>query len=425
MKKNKMLNNLGLKILAVLTAIVIWLIVVNISDPVISNPFSGIKVDILNTEVITSKNRVFEVVDGTDTITVAVSANRTIMDYLNASNIKATADMRELNEEDGTVRIRVESNRYNNKIDSMKPKTEYLKVKIENKKNAQFPIEAEVIGKPQDGYMVGNISMNQNIVYVSGAESIVSRIARVTAEVPVEGMAGSISTSMDLKYYDKKGNLIDQSHLTQNISNVDLKIEILKTKEAEVKAKTTGVPAAGYGLSGRIVISPAKVMIAGKGTSLNEVNEITIPENLLNVEGLTTNLETEVYLKRLLPDGIVLANEEEAGKVNVVVEIVELSSKTVEYPKSRIAIEGVPEKYTATFGSTTETITFDVLGLPEQLEGLDITQITAKADVEAYMETNDIASLKEESYLIPITLSLPNGITQKLPVNINIKFKRR
>lgn len=425
MKKNKMLNNLGLKILAVLTAIVIWLIVVNISDPVISNPFSGIKVDILNPEVITSKNQVFEVVDGTDTITVAVSANRTIMDYLNASNIKATADMKELNEEDGTVRIRVESNRYNNKIDSMKPKTEYLKVKIEDKKNAQFPIEAEVIGKPQEGYMVGNISMNQNIVYVSGAESIVSQIARVAAEVPVEGMAGSISTSMDLKYYDKEGDLIDQSHLTQNISNVDLKIEILKTKEVDVKAKTSGAPAVGYGLTGKVAISPAKVMIAGKGTSLNEVNEITIPESLLNVEGLTTNLETEVYLKHLLPDGIVLADEEETGKVKVIVEIVELSSKTVEYPKSRIAIEGVPEKYVATFGSSSETITFDVLGLPEQLEGLDITQITAKADVEAYMETNDIASLKEESYLIPITLGLPNGITQKLPVNINIKFKRR
>ena len=42
--RNKLIKNLGLKILALVTAIVLWLIVVNISDPVISTTFSDVPV---------------------------------------------------------------------------------------------------------------------------------------------------------------------------------------------------------------------------------------------------------------------------------------------------------------------------------------------------------------------------------------------
>ena len=100
--RNKIIKNLGLKILALVTAIVLWLIVVNINDPVISTTFSGVPVEILNANLLTAEGKVYEVLEGTDEISITVSAKRSILDYLNNGNLHATADIAELNESDGT-----------------------------------------------------------------------------------------------------------------------------------------------------------------------------------------------------------------------------------------------------------------------------------------------------------------------------------
>lgn len=424
MKKDKWLNNIGLKMLAFLTAIVLWLVVINISDPVISTSISGIQVEIQNENVLTREHKVYEVLENTDTISVSITAKRTIVDYLNASNIRATADLEELNEADGTVRIRVEANRYNNQIESLKAKTEYLKIDIEDMKSAQFPIEADVKGEPQEGCVVGNVTMNQNIVYVSGPESVVSRIARVVTEVSVEGMGSSISTNMELKYYDADGEIVEKSRLSQNILSVDLMVEILKTKEVPVIVNISGTPAAGYGLSGMIRTNPTAVLVAGKTSALNQIEQIQIPEVWLNVDGLQTNLNTVVDISGLLPDGIILADKEYNGEVQVEVEVVKLDSKTVELPKSQITITGVPQGYSAAFGTIADAVTFDVLGLTQTLAVFDMNTVTADVDVKAYMEENDLESLEEIAYLMPITLKLPDGVTQKLPVSVSVKIKK-
>lgn len=422
--RNKIIKNLGLKILALVTAIVLWLIVVNINDPVISTTFSGVPVEILNANLLTAEGKVYEVLEGTDEISITVSAKRSILDYLNNGNLHATADIEELNESDGTIRIRVESNRYNNQIDSIKPKTDYLKVKIEEKKSSQFPINVVVLGSPEEGYVVGNVAMNQNIVYVSGPESLMSRIAKVTTEVSVEGMASNVSTNMKLKYYDKDGILLDDSRLNPNITNVDLDVEILKTKEVPVVVKTSGTPLTGYGVKGQPVVEPATVVLAGKSAALAEIDSIQVPGEKVSVEGLDFDLNLALKIGEFLPEGIILADSDDDGKVVISVEIVQLSVQTVELPKNRIEINGVPEGYLADFNTSTDTITFDIMGLEDVLKNFDVSQVTATVDVKAYMEQNDIDKLDKNVYLLPVTLSLPDGISQRVPVSVGVKFEQ-
>ena len=421
--RNKIIKNLGLKILALITAVVLWLVVVNISDPVISTTFSDVPVEILNASILTSEGKVYQVLDGTDKISITVAAKRSILDYLNNSNLRATADVQELNETDGTIRIRVESNRYNNQIDSIKPKTEYLKIEIENKKNAQFPINAVVLGEPAEGYVVGNVGMNQNIVIVSGPESLVSQIEKVKTEVSVEGMSSNVSTNMKLKYYDKDGEQLDDSRLNSNISSVDLDVDILKTKEVPVVVKISGTPMAGYGVKGEAVVEPATVVIAGRNAALNEIDSIQISGEKVSVEGLDVDLNVAVKLKELLPDGIILADSEDDGKAIVSVEIEELSTQTVELPKGQISINEVPEGYTAEFVTSTDTISMEITGLEDVINSLDITQVTGTVDVKAYMEENEITDPGKGIFIMPVTLTLPDGIIQKTPVTVSIKFK--
>lgn len=166
MKKNKLTDNLFLRILAVIVAVLVWIIVVNVSDPIIESTYSGVPVEILNADLISKQNQTYEILDDSNTISVTITAKRSINDLLGKENIKATADMQELDEENGTIRIRLETNKYNDKIESIKSKTDVVEVEIEALSKRQLSITPVINGEPVEGYITGDVTLDQNVVTV-------------------------------------------------------------------------------------------------------------------------------------------------------------------------------------------------------------------------------------------------------------------
>ena len=62
--KKSLTNNIGLKLLAFLFAFMLWLLVVNIDDPVDTKTFDSIPVTIEHAEVVTQDQRSYQVLDG-------------------------------------------------------------------------------------------------------------------------------------------------------------------------------------------------------------------------------------------------------------------------------------------------------------------------------------------------------------------------
>ena len=94
--KKGLMNNWGLKILSFLLAVMLWLIVVNIDDPVTTQTFNNIPVAVTNAEVLAATNQTYQIEDGTQNVSVTVRAKRSVLNKIKADNIKATADMKEL-----------------------------------------------------------------------------------------------------------------------------------------------------------------------------------------------------------------------------------------------------------------------------------------------------------------------------------------
>ena len=72
----KLTNNLGLKVLAVLFAIALWIVVVNIDDPVKPAQYT-ISVTQDNMDYLTSNGKYSETLGGKNTVTFTASAKRT------------------------------------------------------------------------------------------------------------------------------------------------------------------------------------------------------------------------------------------------------------------------------------------------------------------------------------------------------------
>ena len=73
----KLTNNLGLKVLAVLFAIALWIVVVNIDDPVKQAQYT-ISVTQDNMDYLTSNGKYSETLGGKNTVTFTASAKRSI-----------------------------------------------------------------------------------------------------------------------------------------------------------------------------------------------------------------------------------------------------------------------------------------------------------------------------------------------------------
>ena len=80
-EKYKFTDNLGLKIIAVIFAAFLWLIVVNLDNPVSTQTFSEVPVTIINEDIILSAGDTYQVL-GEEKVSVVVSATRQVRQKL-------------------------------------------------------------------------------------------------------------------------------------------------------------------------------------------------------------------------------------------------------------------------------------------------------------------------------------------------------
>ncbi len=418
--KKKLTANLGLKILAVLFSVAIWFIVININDPVDKQVFRNIPVEILHEEAVINAGKVYEILDGTDVIDVTVWAKRSILDTLGEENIIATADMQEINFMDTMVRIKLSTNKYSNRLESIGSSTENMLVSIEDLKREQFVISVAPIGEPAEGYIIGNISTDQNAVSVSGPESIVSQVDRAEVSVNAEGLTQDIRTNVSIRLYDKDNKPVEDVNLKKCLDQVLVTLEILETRRVPLGLTFTGEPADGYALTGVIESNPSTVQIAGKGSTIRNISQIDIPDSVLDVTGCIGNLVETVELKQYLPDNVIIAEPDFNGKATITVHIEREITSRIAIDTNEVTIRGVPENMEARIESPEDIVNITVRGLSDHVSALNEAEIAARINLEEYMARNNITELEPGSYEIPLVLNLPEGIRQEEDVSVQV-----
>lgn len=422
--KHKITKNWGLKLVSFLFAAVLWLIVTNINDP--SSPYkeSNIPVVLKNTDLITNNGQIYEVLDGTDMIdSVVIWAPRSVVDKLNRSDIVAEADVRDLTSLN-TISIKLSTNKYNDKLDSIKGSIENVKLNIENKETRSFPIKANLTGEVGEGYMVGNVSTEQNLIRVSGPESLISQIARAQAEVDISGFTSNIGTDSDIRLYNEAGVEIKAESIEKSITKVRVNIEILEKKTVPISFKFSGIPAEGYRATGEITSSRNSVELAGKSETLRGISAIEIPEGVIDVSGAVETVETAIDLRDYLPAGVVLAEEGFDGNISVSVQIEQQRRQTVSGMMENIQFVGVPEGYEAVINEPEERYRVTLIGLASELAEIDVNTLEVYVDVAAWIEAQENPEPESGYFRMPLAVRLPERsqvILEDADVNVHLR----
>ncbi len=423
--KKKITNNIGLKILAVLASSLLWLVVVNIDDPINTRIFSSIPVEVIHGETITNEGKVYEVLDDSDIISVSVTAKRSVLDDLSRDNIKATADMMDMTFMD-TVAIDVKSNRYSDKIESITPKTKNLKIKIEDLARKQLSIEVDTIGTPEQGYTLGDVETNVNVVSVSGPVSIISRIVRVAAEVDTSGLSRDISTDEALVFFDSAGEAIDESMITSSIESVHVNIGMLQTKDIPLIFNASGVTTSDYGMTGMVDASPSTITVAGKGSTYTGLESIVIPTEDLSVTGATSNVEEVINIRKYLPKDVELANPEFDGNVSVTIYIEPLQMREIEIPTDNITFSNIPDGYEAVLTDIGGILKTNIKGLGELFSMLDGNTTLGVIDVSTVLPdvSEDSSATVTGFYAGRVAFTFPTGISEAEPKSLHFILRQ-
>ena len=61
--KELLVNNWGLKLISLTIAFALWFVVISVNDPVDQKSFANIKVNLINTELLTDRDKVYEVLE--------------------------------------------------------------------------------------------------------------------------------------------------------------------------------------------------------------------------------------------------------------------------------------------------------------------------------------------------------------------------
>ena len=411
--KKMLTNNIGLKIVSVIAAVFLWMVIVNVDDPVISRSYAGIKVEIINEDAVTNENKTYEIVDGSDTITAVVYAKRSVIENMSRDYIRATADLKQLSFMN-TVPIELKSSRYSDQIESIVSRTANVQVEIEDKKTKQIKVKVNKIGDVADGYVVGNIKPNVSVVTVSGPESVVDKISEATVTVNLEGMNESFINSSKVQLWGNNFEVIEDEMVKVSKDEINVEVQILETKEIPITAAFTGTPATGYSATGTVICEPSSIVVAGLGENFNSLSAIMIPDTDNVIDDAAGNVSTTINIMKYLPSGIILADNDYDGDVEVTTVIEAHNTVSMFLPYENITVENVPEGYTAKVLHDAAVLEIQVSGLSDKLSTL--TEWVPIATVDASNMTPDTDEEVEEGKIYvginnaDLTVVLPEGV---------------
>ncbi|MEM0580290.1 MAG: YbbR-like domain-containing protein [Blautia hansenii] len=403
------MNKFTLKILSLAIAVLIWLIVRNVQDPVIVQTFYDIPVTLVNESYLSNNMKIPLLIDGDDTVKVRIKAEESVIKELKKEDIVAQADMTQIYMDATPKMVPVEVTCKGIADDNITVTPRNIQVDIENQTSVEKTIAVNTGDTtPDKDYEVGSLQANPEKVTISGPESIINKIDKVVAKIDVTGMKESnVELDSELKIYDKNQDELSEKQLSYlNLAGVqDNKIKIQAQfwkvqKNVKIGSEYSGSPQYGYEVDSVSVV-PETLSLAGTDEALQKLavegNTLTIPASYIDVSGKDSDFDVKVDISELLPENMKLARDINSTVI-ATVKILPYNSRDYEVSPTQIKVENKPENMNYKFEP--DKIVARIKAKEEDLDNLKTDDIQMKIDLK---------DAKAGENTLPVTVTLPEG----------------
>lgn len=272
-------NNLGLKLLSLLTAVVIWGTVQTQTDPLVTRR-KTLKV----VPLAVPKGLAPVSIDPPE-VTLTLVGRVSAFDRLAAHNPRLTVDLSEATVGPYNAMLHPDDLPPGLQIREMSRRTAVIE--LDEVATATKPVYVELRGRPAQGFAVNSWQVRPNEVTVQGPSSLLLRVDRVVAEVDVSGRSTTLSAAVTAGVRDAANVLLSGVRVEPADVNVTVLLRQVNSKTVPVAPVLTGSPA-GFEISS-VVVNPSVVTLEGPATALSGVDSVqTSPLDVRDVSGRAT-----------------------------------------------------------------------------------------------------------------------------------------
>jgi YbbR domain-containing protein len=311
-----LLENLGLMLLAVVIAVVVWIAAAWQRDPIVEGEFDlPVTVQVRN---LPSGTHIQE--GAQQQVNVRLRAPQSVWDQLNLRDIEAMVDLSpdldplEPGEYDVPVQVTVNAD----PVTLLDVEPEFVRIVLEAIRERAVPVSVDIIGEPDNGYYRSEDPIvSPDMIKVSGPQSLVNRVSQAAGTISLRGARATVEEEVDLFAVDSDRSRVTGVTLEPDTVTVTVPVKALpNVKEMSVTIKQVGQPAEDYHVTD-VRISPPVVRVLGPVFILEDLPGFltTAP---ISIEGSIDDVVETLPLE--LPAGVSMFDPKEPA-VQVTIEI--------------------------------------------------------------------------------------------------------
>jgi YbbR domain-containing protein len=310
-----LLENVGLMLLALIIAAVVWIAAEWDRDPI----QEGLYDQPIPVRVENRPPGTFLAEGWQQDVQVRMRAPRSVWDQLAVGDFDAVLNLSPnlTPLEPGSYWVPVDVSIDQELAQLLEVEPKLIKVELEAIGERTVPVDIQVRGEPELGYQADEPVVLSDTVKVSGPVSLVDQVVHATSSVSLRGARGTVEESVTLAPVDAEGRRINGVTLSPEQAQVSVPVKPLpNVKEMSVTWTQVGQPAEGYHIT-NVGIDPPVVRVRGPVFVLRELPGFLTTEPI-SIEGRTEDVVERLLLE--LPPGVSMFDPPEPA-VQVTIEI--------------------------------------------------------------------------------------------------------
>lgn len=413
-------ENVGLKLLAVFIALIIWILFNNTQDPIGTASYR-IPLSVVNLDKYEAAGHYIEMADGEDLseqyLTVTVRARNSVLRDLTNSRVEeivsAYVDVYELEEDHLNIHYTIIPE-YESQLELVTlSNRKYLDVATEDIISKTLPIEVVLNGNVAEGFVLepdlSKVYLSQDQVTLTGPASKISRYAAAKALILLDNAKADIQTLIVLAFFDPAGNRIigTDDDVTASASDVSVIVPIYRVATIPVTCTLSGSAAADWEYLSDLTVTVKSIMVYGTEDALGQLSKLIIPSvDLSSVKGeykktydINELLETQ--------SGGALRLHSDKTSVTVSLHTEEIIVKTIELYVNQVSLRSFDENKWKSSYDIEQSISGPVV-----LRGRKSIIDRLGTSLTYYVDMSNFAGGEGEKKF-NISFDLPAGVTQQ------------
>ena len=385
-------------IIALIAAVLIWGYVVGEVNPSKTKTIRNIPITYTYEDTLNERGLAISGAEE-DSISLEVSGARAILGYISPNDISATINVAsaQKGENEMSITIKVPSG-----ITVNKQSVTRTTVNVESLAQKPTGITVAYAGDFAPGDQGSTVNISSNQVIISGAESLVEKVASVHGIVDAANVSEKLSAvACQLYPVDADGKEVSGIKLSQR--SVSVTSIIARNKDVPLEISYKDGDEDKYI---REVSAPESVKVFGNVDALEKVEKLSA-----DVDISTLKEDGEIELKLTLPEGVTLS---EGEKPIVSVIVIPIEEKKISFKAEDITVKGASDGNSYKFADNLEVVVtasdqksvLDALGQNAFSLSVDVSKLTSSGQVELIVECNkDLRGMSVEPKSVNVEIS--------------------